>query len=70
MVNVEYLNLSNSDDTYCADIATPWLPSLWNGQECLCRVAYRQSDRAPVIIYVDHGKLLGTQRLQQNRPAL
>jgi hypothetical protein len=69
MVNIEYLSLNDSDDTYCADIATPWLPSVWNGQECLCRLAFRQSDGAAVIIYVDHGRLLGTQVLNQNQPA-
>jgi len=68
MVNVEYLSLSNSDDTYCADIAAPWLPSVWNGKECLCRVAYRQSDNARVIIYVEAGRLLGAKRLEENKP--
>lgn len=63
MVNAEYLHLSDCDDTYCADIATPWLPSVWNGQECLCRIARRQSDEAAVIVYVDGGRLLGTQQL-------
>lgn len=68
MVNGEYLRLSDTDDTYCADIAAPWLPSVWNGRECLCRIACRQSDKAPVIVYVDGGKLLGTQPLPAGRP--